>query len=162
MGKPDLRPADANKVRVGNILLYFTCRILNLAALYFLPFTLENPKRSRLWIIPPMLRLLRKRCANTCDVDFCMFGTAWKKPTKVFSVHLPLEMLQQFKCYSSRRGLCCRTGCTHVPLAGQNAQGQWLTKLAEPYPWRFAKMLAKVFYNTELATIAMEFARHLD
>ena len=162
MGKPNLRLEDAGEVRVGNVLLHFTCRVLLLAVQYQLPFTLENPKRSRLWITPPVSRLLRKQCVETCNVDFCMFGTAWRKPTKILSVHLALGMLHQYQCYSSKRGVCCKSGKTHIPLAGQTPQGQWLTKLAEPYPWQFAKVLAKTFYNTELAMIAAEFGRHLN
>lgn len=161
MGKDHLRPVDAAKVRVGNILLFFTTRVLRLCIQLQLPCTLENPQRSRLWITPTILRLMRKPCCTYKDVHFCMFGTPWKKPTRVFSCHLNLDSLEQYQCHSSRRGLCARTGCTHVPLVGQDASGRWLTKIAEPYPWKFAKALAKAFYNTELATVATEFARHL-
>lgn len=162
MGKDGLRPHDMLKVKIGNALLYFTCRVMQLCVHLHLPCTVENPQRSRIWITPPMLRLMKKTCCMFVDVHFCMFGTPWKKPTRVFSCHLNLESLQQYQCHSSRRGLCSRTGCTHVPLMGQDAKGQWLTKIAEPYPWKFAKALAKVFYHTELATLATEFARHLN
>lgn len=162
MGKQFLRAADAAKVRIGNILLYFSCRVLGLALQLHLPFTLENPQRSRLWITPPILRLLRKQHCSYVDVHFCMFGTPWKKPTRVLGCHLNLDGLQAFVCSSTKRGICAKTGKTHVPLVGQNVDGQWLTKIAEPYPWKFATALAKAFYNTELATIAAEFARHLD
>jgi len=162
MGKQFLQAADAAKVRIGNILLYFSCRVLGLALQLHLPFTLGNPQRSRLWITPPILRLLRKQHFSYVDVHFCMFGTPWKKPTRVLGCHLNLDGLQVFVCSSTKRGICARTGKTHVPLVGQNVDGQWLTKIAEPYPWKFATALAKAFYNTELATIAAEFARHLD
>lgn len=162
VGKDNLRPGDAAKVKIGNILLYFTCRVVQLCCQLRLPCTVENPQRSTIWITPPMLRLLKKTCCNFVDVHFCMFGTAWKKPARVFSCHLNFDILQQYRCHSTRRGVCSRTGCAHVPLVGQDLQGRRLTKLAEPYPWKFAKTLAKAFYNTELAALATEFARHLD
>ena len=61
-----------------------------LALMLGLPFTLENPRRSRLWICPPMLALLRKRNVSTFFVGFCMFNRPWKKPTTFAGVHVSL------------------------------------------------------------------------
>ena len=162
MGRTALRPGDAARVTVGNVLLRFSCRVLLLAVQYRMPFTLENPKTSRIWLTPPLLRILRNRCCVVCDVDFCMFGTRWRKPTRVLSVHLALDGLQQYRCCGTKRGPCSRTGKPHVPLIGQDATGRWLTQLAQSYPLRFARALAKCFLNTELSSIAAEFGRHLD
>ena len=61
LGLPGLRPHDACKVRTGNILLRFSVAVMMLALEFSLPFTLENPQRSRLWICPPMSALLRRK-----------------------------------------------------------------------------------------------------
>jgi hypothetical protein len=38
------------KVRQGNCLMRFSCAVLLLALVYHIPWTLENPQRSRLWL----------------------------------------------------------------------------------------------------------------
>lgn len=132
LGLPNLRPCDVQKVQIGNCLMRFTCRVLLLALQLFLPFSLENPQRSRLWLCPGVKAVCRKRRVETCDVTFCAFGTLWKKPTKFMAVHLPLDLLHCRFCKSSKRGLCQYTGQSHVPLMGTNKEGIWLTKIAEP------------------------------
>ena len=161
LGLPGLRPCDVLKVQIGNCLMRFTCRVLLLALQLYLPFTLENPHRSRLWLCPGVKSVCRRNRVEQCDVTFCAFGTCWKKPTKFLSVNLPLDLLQGKFCKSSKRGLCQFTGLAHVPLKGTNSQGVWLTKIAEPYPTRLTTLLAKCFCNTELAAIAASFARHI-
>ena len=43
---------------------------------------------------------------------------------------------------------------------GQNEQGVWYTKLAEPYPNSLTKVVAVAFNNSELSQLAMAFQRH--
>ena len=52
LGLSGLKPHDAEKVRVGNVLARFSVRVLFLALQLCIPFTVENPQRSRLWILP--------------------------------------------------------------------------------------------------------------
>eukprot|EP00438_Fugacium_kawagutii_P021515 Skav212741 [mRNA] locus=scaffold1199:108583:113900:+ [translate_table: standard] len=161
LGFQSLKPHDLLKVKIGNILMYFTCAVLRLALHWRIPFSLENPQRSRLWICPPVSRLMKRRFSAWVDVHFCFFGTRWKKPTRVFGVHLPLDSLSNCQCHGSRRGVCQHSGLPHIPLMGQNSQGMWYTKLAEPYPKKFANALSRCFNNSELALIATNFQRHL-
>ena len=162
LGLPNLRPGDQEKVRIGNVVMRFSCRVLHLARRLRLPFTLENPQRSRLWICPPFRNLMRCTCVYVMDVTFCSFGTPWKKPTKFLSVCLDLHFLAPYNCKSSRRGECQYTGNRHIPLAGVNTDGIFLTKLAEPYPWRLTRVLAQGFKNTELAAISIQFQKYLN
>ena len=161
LGLADLRTVDQLKVRAGNVLMWFSCRVLHMARRLRLPFTLENPLRSRLWLCPSVRQLMR--CPNTWvqDITFCAFGTKWKKPTRFFSVCLDLHFLAPYTCRSSRRGLCQYSGLQHIPLAGVNERGQFLTKIAEPYPWKLTRVLAQAFRNTELAAISMQFQKYL-
>ena len=161
LGLDGLRDVDAGKVRVGNTLMYFSCRILRLAMFWRIPFTLENPERSRLWLCPAVKSLLRRRGTSSVVVHFCAFGTSWKKPTRFFGVNVELDILQQYICKSSKRGLCAYSGKPHVALMGQTATGVWLTKVAEPYPLRLTHKLAQVFQNTELSWLANDFGKHL-
>ena len=75
----------------------------------------------------------------------------------VLAVWVCLDVLQQYRCIGSKRGICQ----PHVPLSGQTKSGAWRTKIAEPYPWQLTQILATAFSNTELSRIAMEFSRHL-
>jgi len=108
-----------------------------------------------------MKQLLKRRYVFTQDIEFCAFGTPWKKSTKFLSVHMALDLLQQYRCIGSKRGLCAFSGCPHIPLSGQDKKGNWMTKVAEPYPWKLTRLLATAFMNTDLALVATEFARHL-
>lgn len=91
LGLADLRTVDQLKVRAGNVLMWFSCRVLHMARRLRLPFTLENPLRSRLWLCPSVRQLMR--CPNTWiqDITFCAFGIKWKKPTRFFSVCFDLH-----------------------------------------------------------------------
>eukprot|EP00438_Fugacium_kawagutii_P012339 Skav221970 [mRNA] locus=scaffold195:898936:903000:- [translate_table: standard] len=161
MGLEGLRPHDERKVQLGNKLMFFTCAVLRLALHWWIPFTLENPQRSRLWIVPPVMRLLKRKFTAVVDVHFCCFGTRWKKPTKIFGVHIPLDSMMNCICRGTKRGLCDFSGCKHIPLMGQTPDGMWYTKLAEAYPLKFARKLAKCFLNSELSLVAADFQRHL-
>ena len=66
MGLPELRPADAEKVKLGNKLLRLSVRIVNLCCLHGIPVSLENPRRSRLWWTPCMLQRLRRGGHKVC------------------------------------------------------------------------------------------------
>ena len=161
LGLPGLKPHDAKKVHLGNILLRFKVRLMILALVHFVPFTVENPRRSRLWICPPMVAFLRRRTVQIGLVDYCMFGMPWKKSTQLAGVHISFEQFSSYRCIGSKRGCCLRTGKAHLPLAGQSSSGVWLTKQAEPYPFKFCQLLARIFCNAEVALIAPNFSRHL-
>ena len=161
LGLQGLRPADSKKVAIGNLLMRFTVRVLLLALQLGLAFTVENPQKSRLWLCPPFRRLLRRRFVQQQDVEFCAFGTQWKKSTRFVSTHLVLDNLAPYRCHGAKRGLCAFTGKPHLPLMGQNSSGVWLTKIAEPYPWKLTHVVAKAFLNSDLADIANSFSQYL-
>lgn len=161
LGLEGLRPGDEAKVRIGNVLMRFSVRIMLLALMLGLPFTLENPRRSRLWICPPMLALLRRRNVSTVFVDFCMFNKPWKKPTTFAGVHVSFTRLQSYRCIGSKRGICLHSGKPHLPLSGQTSSREWLTKIAEPYPTGLCNGLAKVFLDAQLQLVARNFGSHI-
>jgi len=161
LGLQGLRPADSKKVAIGNLLMRFTVRVLLLALQLGLAFTVENPQKSRLWLCPPFRRLLRRRFVQQQDVEFCAFGTQWKKSTRFVSTHLVVDNLAPYRCHGAKRGLCAFTGKPHLPLMGQNSTGVWLTKIAEPYPWKLTHVVAKAFLNSDLADIANSFSQYL-
>ena len=145
LGLPNLRPGDATKVKIGNILLRFSVKMLRKAKDLFIAFTLENPARSRLWICPPMRSFLRLRGVQEAVVEFCAFGTRWRKSTKFVGVHVSFDSLSACRCLGAKRGLCKFTGKPHIALSGQTASGEWWTRIAEPYPRRLCQKLATIF-----------------
>lgn len=103
-----------------------------MALRYRLAMALENPRRSRLRITSSVQRLLRRRAATEVHLDFCMFGTPWKKPTTLMGIHINLNILQSYRCIGAKRACCLSSGKPHIPLTGHAPNGVWYTKLAEP------------------------------
>ena len=127
-GLPNLTPADNKKVYEGNQLLAFSITVIELCNQLGIPWTLENPFSSRVWLHPDMQWLVGKG-AKPVHACFCMYGTRWRKATTFLSGHWPGLALHWCPFAA-----CKRNGRRHVPLAGQDAQGRWLTRLAQPYP----------------------------
>lgn len=106
-----------------------------------------------------MTHLLRRKALQNVVTEFCAYGTAWRKSTRFIGVHVDLAPVGAMRCIGSKRGLCLFTGCPHLPLCGQTASGEWLTKVAEPYPWKLCRLLGRCFLNHEVEQIARAFAR---
>ena len=45
------------------------------------PWSVENPAGSFLWLMPPMINLVRKCRASRIELDMCRFGSPRMKPT---------------------------------------------------------------------------------
>eukprot|EP00969_Alexandrium_andersonii_P301040 13309420-Alexandrium_andersonii.AAC.1 len=45
--------------------------------------SIENPAASRLFRMPAVVRLLRRKAVHSLNFDFCAYGTAWRKRTKL-------------------------------------------------------------------------------
>ena len=140
-GWPDLNPKDQSKVDVSNKLVYNSMRIIREAMRLQIPWVIENPKTSRLWLVHQVQRLLRAG-AEFCEVHFCQFGEPWRKATYLLFWGLPSFMNLSKICQGVPRGFCSRTGKRHIQLSGVDDKGRWLTRLAQPYPWRLCHCIA--------------------
>lgn len=161
LGLPNLRPGDQLKVMTGNLWMRFSARMLTLACIFRVFATLENPQRSRLWICPPIMAVSRRRVAHLHVTHYCYWGMPYKKATSFLAINLRLNRLDNTLCVGARRGLCAFTGCPRQQLVGQDDQGRWRTKLAQPYPVRMCNALAKCLYDAEVEQIASGFDRLL-
>lgn len=161
MGLPNLRPGDQLKVQLGNMFMRFSACLLHLACVLNIPATLENPERSRLWLCPPISALLRRKVVTFAVTHFCGWGAPWKKATGFLGVHLDLTRLDVVQCKSSKRGVCQFSSGPHIQLHGRTSSGQWMTKLAQPYPTPMCTALAKCFYDWEVMLMAARFSKHL-
>ena len=112
---------------------------LRVAARLGVHVILENPARSSLFGEPEIARALAKLGAVCCDFDMCAYGSAWKKPTTIYTT-LPgcLGLCRQ----------CPAPGAPYVVLSGKvqlaGARPRWRTAFAAAYPPRLAVALARV------------------
>ena len=147
-GLPGLTPSDQYKLRQGNRMFLFTLRLMKLCDKQRVPFVVENPFSSMAWDVPAMRRFIHDAGCLECNLDFCMYGEKWKKPTKLIYKFLRLDSLEN-RCASSNH-ICSRTGRPHVPLTGLDKTGntgKFMAMLAQPYPWSLADAL-----SAEIAT----------
>lgn len=157
MGLDSLRPSDELKVREGNMFLRFCCQVCHLCILLHIPFILENPATSRAWLCPPLQAVMRKKGVSFVDVDYCAFGTRWRKRTRFLFYGVDLSHLAVYKCQGSKRGVCKFSGLPHLALMGVNEAGQFMTKVAEPYPPQLCVLIARALLDWHTKTIADNF-----
>lgn len=161
LGFSDLGFADMVKVREGNLWMRFSAQVFNLCMKLHIPVTMENPFRSRIWLCPPIKHLLRRKQCYSVDVDYCAFGTRWRKRTKFLYYGVNLEHLGVHRCCNSKRGICAFSGKPHLQLMGVTKSGVFMTKLAEPYPVQLYLNIAHAFLDWHTEVIANNFWRRL-
>ena len=127
-GVPWMRPSMRAKVRLGNSMATWVCRLARLCLARRVHFWIENPRFSWLW---------RLRCWNKLAsrlggwlVDYCRFGTPWRKSTYFCS---SLEI--------NGKATACMCGHAHLQLRGAGPGGVPWTRIAEPYPEGVADVL---------------------
>ena len=129
-GFANASPWDSKKIREGNAFLLFCIKVIHACNLAAIPWTLENPESSRVWLTKEIAALLQSG-ARRVETSFCMYDTPWRKATTFLAGNFPSLKLEV--CKSSFKS-CTRTSLRHVSLRGKNSQGQWLTRVAQPYP----------------------------
>eukprot|EP00438_Fugacium_kawagutii_P018254 Skav220446 [mRNA] locus=scaffold254:128743:132882:- [translate_table: standard] len=161
LGFENLGPADMAKVREGNLWMRFSAQVFNLCMKLHIPVTMENPFRSRIWLCPPMKYLLRRKQCFSVDVDYCAFGTRWRKRTKFLYYGVNLQHLGIHRCCNSKRGIRAFSGKPHLQLMGVTKDGVFMTKLAEPYPMQLCINIAHAFLDWHTGVIADNFWKRL-
>ena len=150
MGLPELKhESERWKITLGNQTMKISAAVAMTAWKQLVPFTIENPFMSLIWLAPAFRALARRRGVSDVRTDFCQWGTPWMKPTRILGGHVDMSIVA--RTCRMRKGICSRSGCRHVVLAGLNKDKVFMTKLAEPYPPSFASQLAKVHVNAEKA-----------
>ena len=152
LGLPNLHPSDQVKVEAGNELVRFTARFCEYAVVLQVPWTIENPSTSYAWDSPSMERLTSQRRVTSAKVEFCSFGTPWRKSTAFRSYAVNLTWMDSHRC----TGHVCRyTGRKHVVLSGKvPGETRFRTSVAEPYPPKLCSKLAAAFVDEAARTRA--------
>ena len=144
-GLPEVvNPADLVAISLGNTLAMFSASVLEVCLIYQFPCTIENPHGSRLWPLPPIVKLSRNPRWRAAVADFCQSGKPRKKPTRFAGFFIDLQSLER-RC--SARARCSRTHKPHQSLQGIAPNGKMWTKEAEPYPAPLCRILAQCFDN---------------
>ena len=82
-GKPGISANMREKVGVGNQHASFMLQVLLWCEEHDLPYWVENPDGSFLWILPPWLDAGIGTFDKSYRFDQCRFGTAWRKRTRL-------------------------------------------------------------------------------
>ena len=146
MGRADLLPHEAAKVRVGNRTFHFSCDVIELCLELRIPVFMENPAGSMIWKARRLQRLIRQPGCQLTTFDCCQYGSPWRKRTSVAAWGaVDLSRLQR-RC-AGRRGLCSRTNRPHVILTG-HSDGVHLTAQAAAYPPPFCREVSKLIEHS--------------
>ena len=142
LGLPDLPPNDLRKVLEGNRQARWAARLFDALSRLGVPCVIENPASSMLWDLPQYKQLLAKY--NSVQVDYCAFGTPYRKRTTLLFSHLPLGELAGARC-AGRGGHCSFSGRPHTELAGRTPDNRQLwSQVASAYPPQFCLHIAQV------------------
>ena len=121
------------EVRRGNSHAEFCVELIRLCLQLELPYWLENPDSSFLWLLPLFLDSGYGWAENCYRVDFCRFNTPWRKRTRI-ATNTQLAGLVE---------LCLRNH-QHQVLRGRSSfhRMAW-TRVAQVYPQAFCKKLGR-------------------
>ena len=87
-GFPDL---SLEKVQISNKLLLFTVKACRLASRLGVPWAIENPLISMLWKFQQIQSLRKQSQAAWVKVDYCQYGTPWRKRVGLLGTWPDLE-----------------------------------------------------------------------
>ena len=144
--REQLSDKDFEKVQVGNSTMQAAIEMVDHLHRRQLPWSLENPHASKCWNLPFFKALQEDENVDMCVVDFCAFGTPWRKRTRILvgNVHEPDIGKLHGKFCLSRCGFCTFSGKKHFQLTGSNHAGIPWTRIAQPYPKKLCTQLAHV------------------
>ena len=141
---------DERALRIGNATMANAFRLARTVHRRGVPWILENPFTSICWQTEQAKALMATAGVHFVVVDFCAFGTAWRKRTGLLMGNVDeqdVESLRRYKC--SGVGVCSYSGKRHVQLTGSDPTGIPWTKRAEPYPTRLATKMSHMLLHKE-------------
>ena len=128
-GLSGLKGKDMEKVELGNKFMTITVDLALFCFDHNVPGSIENPAGSFLWLMPPMIELVRRCRASRIELDMCRFGSPHMKPTAIVGTFKLIALA--LRCDRDRRPH------QHDPLSGTvvvNGKKMFKTRLAQVYP----------------------------
>ena len=106
-GLLDLTPLQQAKVDEANKVIVAIIALVKLFDKHRLPWIVENPAGSILWLFPFFQELLQRTHVTRTVADYCRFGRPWRKRTAFLSGHIDsLDLDRLDKRCGGTRGLC--------------------------------------------------------
>ena len=136
-GLPWLTEAEAERVRLANILYEFSMKIYVICCLKGILVTVENPKNSFFWLTVWVLNVLASHAVYNSEFQHCMMGGSRDKWTRIIA---------NFPSISQMSIKCDRTH-THAAWGfAHDEQGRqvWATSLESQYPRKLCITLVSV------------------
>lgn len=152
------------KERLGIEFLLFSLELVETCIRYKVVWSLENPRSSRIFEFPLMTRLVASPSTFRCDVDFCMYGEAFKKPTTIISSSKCICNLAKSCCH--RKHAVVLRGSEQVVVNGKSKSVP-MTQRAGAYPFKLCDAWAQEFkvfvskYTREFQIISDQFHNEL-
>ena len=146
-GLPNLPARLQAVVHTGNRCARAALRVIRTCLAEGVPFAMENPRTSRIFLLPGFRQIVRNPAVHERVIDFCQYGVRWKKPTKFIIGHVSPDGSHRLcrRCHGRR---CSRTGRAHLHLTGHAPGGVPWTLVAQPYPAEVNEALAHtLLYN---------------
>jgi hypothetical protein len=140
-GFPDLEGKNLQRLQLANVVTDFAWYLVRRLRARGIPGAVENPLTSMLWLLPTPLALCQHSEVSLLRIDFCQYGTPWRKATRLLSWHWPLLSAVAKQC-SGTGGVCSKSHDKHITLSGTDSSGQWMTRLAQPYPRPLCRAIA--------------------
>ena len=112
-GVPGLSIADAERVSVGNSIVWATVRIVSWLHTCKVPWCIENPHSSKLWYFPEIEELSHAPNVNEVVLDYCQFGAPWRKRTRLILGNCDHNDIQRLCKQCVGHGVCSRTVKPH-------------------------------------------------
>ena len=130
------------KERLGIEFLLFSLELIETCVRYGVVWSLENPRSSRIFEFPLMSRLMASSSTFRCDVDFCMYGEAFKKPTTIISSSERISILARQCCH--RKHAVVLRGSEQIVVDGK-CKTVPKTQRAGAYPFELCASWAQEF-----------------
>ena len=87
-------PKNRRKERLGRMFAHFTSELCQLASKLGIPWSIENPKTSKIWK-GPLHSLHALPGVAEIFYDMCMYGSCFKKPTKLLTTFVSLARISK-------------------------------------------------------------------
>ena len=118
----------------------FTAEVIETCNRYNIAWSLENPRQPRLFEVPFLAELLQSPAVYCIDLDFCMYGELYKKPTRIYTSESSLVCLGR-RCNHKRHATVLRGSERVFQNGGWISQPK--TQRAGAYPTELVKRWAQ-------------------
>ena len=136
---------DSESLRLGNLTMRSTLRLIKLFTRLGIPWALENPFSSNMWWVPALRKYWESGKAQLIVVDQCAWGRPWRKRTRILISGCDAQdiaALERRHCSGHR--VCSYSGKPHVQLTGSGPGGKPMTLHAQEFPQGLSSMLARI------------------